>query len=84
VVPGSEMGIGPKIREIVTDSESDERLNKVETAIWNLFESVTTNFLGNFKEENYDSLVEEILFAYRFVGSKMSLKFVFFELHPSL
>jgi hypothetical protein len=72
-MPESEMGSGLKIGEIMTD----ETLSKVEGAMWNAFKGVTTNSLGNSKEENYESLVEEIH------GMQRSLKFIFLKLHPN-
>jgi hypothetical protein len=39
----------------------DEALSKAERGTRTAFKAVTTNFLRNFKAENYESLAEELL-----------------------
>jgi hypothetical protein len=52
--------------EVMTDRAVDETLSEVKLRI---FKVVTTNFLGNFKAENYKSLAEELFSAYKVMSS---------------
>jgi hypothetical protein len=40
-------------------NEFGETFCEVEGAAWRAYIAVTTNFFGNFKAENYESLLEE-------------------------
>lgn len=50
-------------------------------AAWKSFKSVVKGFLGNNKEENYETLVSELLRSYKKMGCRMSLKIHFLHSH---
>jgi hypothetical protein len=43
---------GPQIIEVTIDSEFDGIVSEVESAVWKVFQAVSTDFSGNFKAEN--------------------------------
>jgi len=43
--------------------------------------SVTTNFLGNCKAENYHDMAADLVQSYKGIGCKMSLKAHFLDFH---
>ena len=45
--------VGPQIRELFQDAEFDQVLKGKEKRAWNTFKLVATNFLGNYKADNY-------------------------------
>lgn len=73
--------VGPQIRELMKNSEFDDMLTDVELRAWRAFRTIVTNFLGNFKAENYRDLVTELLSAYKEMGCNMSLKIHFLDAH---
>jgi hypothetical protein len=60
--------VGRQIREIMKDNMFYETLSKVERRAWRAFKLETTNFLRNYKAENYKSLVEELFNSYKIMG----------------
>ena len=56
-------------------------LSKKENAAWESFKNVSNNFLGNFKAENFEELVENLMDSYKQLGSNMSLKMHFLNSH---
>ena len=60
--------VGPQIRELFQDAEFDQVLKGKEKRAWNTFKLVATNFLGNYKADNYRKLVENLLKAYKNLG----------------
>ena len=64
----------PQIRTLVRDQEFVQKMNAKEKAAWLAYEDVIKNFLGNKKAQNYEILVSEMLFAFRDLGCKMSIK----------
>ena len=56
--------IGPKIRELMSDSKFRGKLNPFELAAWDSFVLVVQNHLGNRRAENYVDLINNMLTAY--------------------
>jgi hypothetical protein len=53
----------------------DGNLNEAERKrVWREFATVSTNSLGNFESQKYESLVEEHLTVSAVIGCKMSLE----------
>ena len=52
---------GPDIRKVIHDPEFEKKLNQKELAAWEAFVKVVKGFLGNKKEENYKTLLENLL-----------------------
>ena len=57
--------VGPEIRKLMLDDGFQMHLSAVELAAWESFKSVTKNFLGNFRREQYARIVEDMLKAYK-------------------
>ena len=73
--------IGPKIKQLLQDSEFDQALFGKEKLAWQTFKLVATKFLGNTKADNYMELVSNLLKAYSRMGCNMSLKIDFLDSH---
>lgn len=72
---------GPDIRKVIRDPEFEKQLNKEELAAWIAFVKVVKGFLGNNREDNYKSLVLNLLKTYKAMGCRMSLKIHFLHSH---
>ena len=72
---------GPQIRTLVRDQEFVQKMNAKEKTAWLAYEDVIKNFLGNKKAQNYEILVSKMLFAFRDLGCKMSIKVHFLFSH---
>ncbi|GBN55524.1 hypothetical protein AVEN_41000-1 [Araneus ventricosus] len=53
--------MGPDIREIRKDENIETKMETNERKAWESFKLVITSFLGNKKDPNYKSIVEEII-----------------------
>ena len=73
--------IGLEIRKLFADENFLKHLNTKELKAWNTFKLVAENFLGNHKAENYIEIVENVIEAFRRLGSRMSLKLHFLHSH---
>ena len=73
--------IGPQIRKLLDDLRFQEQLNEKELAAWKCFVRVVKGFLGNKKDEDYKSLIDELLKTYEILGCRMSLKIHFLHSH---
>ncbi|GBM08860.1 hypothetical protein AVEN_57413-1 [Araneus ventricosus] len=65
------------IRKMMKD---ENFVTKMETA-WESFELAITSFLGNKKDPNYHSIVEEMINNFKILGYSMSLKVHFLDAH---
>ena len=72
---------GPQICTLVRDQEFVQKMNAKEKAAWLAYEDVIKNFFGNKKAQNYEILVSKMLFAFRDLGCKMSIKVHFLFSH---
>lgn len=73
--------IGPQINLLQLDREFEVLLSDLERPAWDAFKSVTKNFLGNNKSEDYEEIVSELLRSYHALGCNMSLKIHFLHSH---
>lgn len=71
--------VGPQIRKIMKDDVFDSAIDETELRAWNAFKSVTANFLGNVKADNYKDIVSELINAYKGMGCNMSLEIHFLD-----
>ena len=74
--------IGPEIRKLFAHENFPKHLNTKELEAWNTLKLVAENFLVNHRAENYIDIVENMIEAFRRLGSRMSLKLHF--LHSQL
>ncbi|XP_076367169.1 uncharacterized protein LOC143255416 [Tachypleus tridentatus] len=72
---------GPQIRALVRDQEFARKMNDKERTAWLSFVAVMANFLGNKKADNYETLVANMLSAFRDLGCNMSVKLHYLYSH---
>ena len=75
------MSNGPQIRALVSDQEFARKMNDKERTAWLSFVAVMANFLGNKKADNYETLVANMLSAFRNLGCNMSVKLHYLYSH---
>ncbi|GBO40503.1 hypothetical protein AVEN_112430-1 [Araneus ventricosus] len=68
--------IGPDIRKIMKDENFETKMEINERKAWESVKRVIISFLGNEKDPNYKSIVEE-----KILGCSMSLKVHFLDSH---
>ena len=73
--------VGPQIRKLLLDEKFLDCLNNDEKPAWLGFKSVVENFLGNNKDPEYKSIVDQMLKAYSKLGCLMSVKVHFLHSH---
>ena len=72
---------GSKICLILNDQHFRNTLSELEMAAWDSFMALTKNFLGNFRAQNYEELVDNMLKSYQALGATMSLNIQFYHSH---
>ena len=65
---------GPQTQALVPDQEFTRKMNDKERTAWFSFVVVMANFLSNKKADNYETLVANMLSAFRNLGCDMSVK----------
>jgi hypothetical protein len=70
--------VGPDIRKLMFDEDFLLTMTEFEREAWIAFKSVVTKFLGNNKDFDYVSIVENMLEKFKVLGRLMSLKIYFF------
>ncbi|GBN38229.1 hypothetical protein AVEN_120562-1 [Araneus ventricosus] len=58
--------VGPDIRKMMTDDNFETIMETKERKAWKSFKLVITSYLGNKKDPNYKSIVEEMPKVSRF------------------
>ena len=56
-------------------------MKTIEKDAWSAFSDVVTDFLGNFRAENYNVIIQNLLIAYQRLGANMSVKLHFLNSH---
>jgi hypothetical protein len=74
---------GPQIRQLVKDNSFVLTMASVEKAAWVSFVEVMENFLGNYKSDNYEQIVNNMLRNFEKLGCNMSVKVHFLHSHIS-
>ncbi|GBL96669.1 hypothetical protein AVEN_207826-1 [Araneus ventricosus] len=72
---------GPDIRKMMKDEHFETKMETNERKAWEYFKLVITSFLGNKKDPNYKSIVEEIIKNFKILGCSMRLKVHFLDSH---
>lgn len=75
--------IGPQIRLLMKNQMFDQKLNDKELCAWTSLKAVIKGFLGNYRADNAELLVNDLLKAYKNMGCRMSLKIHFLHSHFS-
>ena len=73
--------VGPQIKKIFKLTEFSDKLSKTERTAWNCFKAVVQGFLGNYRAENYQQLVQDLIKAFNAMGCRMSLKLHMLDAH---
>ncbi|GBM61358.1 hypothetical protein AVEN_112241-1 [Araneus ventricosus] len=73
--------IGPNIRKIMKDENFETKMETNERKAGESFKLVIISFLGNEKDPNYKSIVEEMIKNFKILGCSMSLKVHFLDSH---
>ncbi|GBM69575.1 hypothetical protein AVEN_219204-2-1, partial [Araneus ventricosus] len=72
------VSVRPQIKQLFRDPKFEKLLRNKGKQVW---DQVSTNFLGNDKAENYTDLVEGMLALFHDIGYNMSLKIHFLDSH---
>ena len=64
----------PQIRKIMRDPDLVGSMSVVECAVWISFSRVVKNFFGQHQGRNYKELFKDMLFNFRNLGVKTSIK----------
>ncbi|GBM32309.1 hypothetical protein AVEN_223346-1 [Araneus ventricosus] len=70
------VSVGSQIKQLFRDPKFEKLLRSKGKQVW---DQVSTNFLGNDKAENYKDLVEGMLALFHDIGCNMSLKIHFLD-----
>ena len=71
----------PQIRQLIQDKNFAQSMTPVERDAWLSFVSVTKNYLGNTKADNYVNLVNDMLEKFKRLNVHMSIKIHFLFSH---
>ena len=71
----------PQLRRLKQDEKFEEKIKSVEKDAWITFKDVTQNFLGNYENLNYATIVEKILENLQKLGCNMNFKKHFLHFH---
>jgi len=73
--------VGPQIRQLFKDQQSEAVLSDKEKAAWQFFEECSYGFPRNLKAANFRELVQDLKVSYEQLGYNMSLKMHFLFSH---
>ena len=65
--------VGPQIRKLTKDAQFLSTMTDVEKKAWLFFAEVVSKFLGNTKDSDYKTIVENMLACFEALGCRMSL-----------
>ena len=72
---------GPQIRKLIKDPNLISSMNDVDANAWKAFVTVVINFLGNRKQDDYITLVDNLIKSFHALGCNMSIKLHFLHSH---
>ncbi|CAH1114222.1 unnamed protein product [Psylliodes chrysocephalus] len=73
--------VGPQIRRLMKTNEIEMVMQEDEKEAWTAFKQVINKFLGNYKDPEFESIVENMLDKFKKLGCNMSLKIHFLHAH---
>ncbi|GBL72332.1 hypothetical protein AVEN_115276-1 [Araneus ventricosus] len=73
--------VGLNIRKMTKDENFETKMETNERKAWESFQPGISSFLGNKKNPNYKSIVEEMIKNFKILGCSMSLTFHFLDSH---
>jgi hypothetical protein len=65
---------GPQIRKMLNSKDLQDLMTEPERNAWEAFRCVVNGFLGNYKSDNYDYLVNNLIIRLGEMGCHMSIK----------
>lgn len=72
---------GPQIKEFMKNFEFKNKLEPVQLVAWEAMKKVIAGFLGNKRDDNYETIVREMINSFKNMGVNMSLKIHFLRDH---
>lgn len=72
---------GPQIRQLMGNKKFEDEMDRLEKKAWRSFIEVCTKFLGNNRDPNYKTIVQNMVKNYYAIGCLMSLKLHFLDSH---
>lgn len=72
---------GPQIREFIKNTDFESKLEPEQLNAWEAMKKVITGFLGNKRDDNYVTIVRDMINAFELMGVNMSLKIHFLRDH---
>lgn len=69
--------VDPDIRQLMKNKKFEEKIKSVEKDAWVSSKDITHKILGNCKDPNYTTIVENMLQNFQILGCNMSLKNIF-------
>ena len=73
--------VGPQIRKLLLEPEFTKLMTTVQRNAWDSFKQVTEGFLGNHKDQHFETIVNKLIQNYHAMGCNMSLKVHFLHSH---
>ncbi|GBM59873.1 hypothetical protein AVEN_50458-1 [Araneus ventricosus] len=73
--------VGSDIRKMMKDENFETKMETNKRKAWESFKLDITSFLGNKKDTNYKSIVEEMIKNFKILGCSMNLKVHFLDSH---
>ena len=71
----------PQIKKLIKDTNFNSFTKNVEANAWKAFASVAINFFGNRRQEDYSTLVENLIKSFHSIGCNMSIELHFLYSH---
>jgi len=72
---------GSQIRKLIKDTNFAQCMDEVEASAWHSFVELTKKFLGNYKDECYQDIIQNCLDSFHSLGCNMSVKVHFLFSH---
>ena len=72
---------GPQIRKLIKDPNFVLSMNDVDANAWKAFVSAVIHFLGNRRQDDYITLVDNLIKSFHALGCNMSIKLHFLHSH---
>ena len=74
--------VWPQIRRTLASEELEKQMSNLERNAWQAFRMIVQGFLGNYRRDDYATVVSNLIESYEKLGCRMSLKLHF--LHSPL
>ena len=72
---------GPQIRKMFRDENFTTTMTDTEKAAWLSFRNVAENFLGNYRSQEYEDIIADLIRNFQQLGCLMNVKLHFLDSH---